>query len=47
MTIDPDMRELLDALGTIIVPRRAGRRTVWRENPHSPYYSPGRYKRVA
>lgn len=47
MTIDPDMRELLDALGTMIVPRRAGRRAVWHENLHSPYYSRNRYKRVA
>ena len=46
MTIDPDMRELLDTLGTMIVPR-SRRRAVWRENLHSPYYSPGRYKRLA
>lgn len=45
MTIDPDMRQLLDAIGTIIVPR--SRRAVWRENLHSPYYSRNRYKRVA
>ena len=42
--IDPDMRELLDALGKAIVPNH---KAVWRENIHVPYYSSGRYKRVA
>ena len=42
--IDADMRELLDALGKAIVPNH---KAVWRENIHVPYYSRGRYKRVA
>ena len=42
--IDPDMRELLDALGKAIVPNH---KAVWRENIHVPYYSRDRYKRVA
>ncbi|MBR1447337.1 MAG: hypothetical protein IJ588_01140 [Prevotella sp.] len=46
MYIDPDMRELLDALSKCIVPR-SRRKAVWHTNWHTPYYSPGRYKRVA
>ena len=42
--IDPDMRELIDALSKCIVPNH---KAVWRTNHHSPYYSQGRYKRVA
>lgn len=42
----PDMRELLDALSKCIVPR-SRRKAVWRTNYHAPYYSSGRYKRVA
>jgi len=38
------MRELLDALGKCIVPNH---KAVWRTNYHTPYYSRGRYKRVA
>lgn len=41
--IDPDMRELIDALSKCIVPNH---KAVWRTNHHSPYYSQGRYKRV-
>jgi hypothetical protein len=44
--MDADMRELMDVLGTIIVPRHK-RKTVSRENLHAPYYSRNRYKRVA
>lgn len=42
--IDPEMRELIDALSKCIVPNH---KAVWRTNHHSPYYSRGRYKRVA
>ena len=42
--IDPEMRELIDALSKCIVPNH---KAVWRTNHHSPYYSQGRYKRVA
>ena len=43
--IDPEMREILDALGTAIVPRskRPARiRTDW----HAPYYSRSRFRRI-
>ena len=43
--IDAEMRELLDALGTAVVPRRK-RKPVFRTNPHAPYYSKGRYRRI-
>ena len=42
--IDTDMRELIDALSKCIVPNH---KAVWRVNSHVPYYSRGRYKRVA
>jgi len=42
--IDPEMRELIDALSKCIVPNH---KAVWRVNSHVPYYSRGRYKRVA
>lgn len=43
--IDADMRELMDVLGTIIVPRHK-RKTVYRDRLHTPYYSRGRYARL-
>lgn len=43
--IDPEMRELLDALGMAI--NKGRRRPVVRQNFHAPYYSPSRWKRVA
>ena len=42
--INPDMQELIDALSKCIVPNH---KAVWRVNSHVPYYSRGRYKRVA
>ena len=42
--IDAEMRELLDVLGTAIVPRKK-RKAVVRTNHHVPYYSKGRYSR--
>ena len=42
--MDADMRELVTLLGACI---RKPSRPVWRENLHTPYYSSGRYKRVA
>ena len=42
--MDADMRELVTLLASCI---RKPSRPVYRENPHIPYYSPGRYKRVA
>lgn len=44
--IDAEMRELLDALSKCIVPRK-NRRDVYRTNYHVPYYTAGRYRRVA
>ena len=44
--MDKEMRELLDVLGKAIVPP-GKRKTVWRTNWHTPYYSANRYKRVA
>lgn len=41
--MDADMRELVGLLGACI---RKPSRPVWRENPHSPYYSRGRYTRL-
>lgn len=43
--IDPEMRELLDAMGTAIVPRNR-RNAVVRTNWHAPYYSRSRYRRI-
>ena len=43
--IDPEMREILDALGTAIVPRTKRPARV-RTNWHAPYYSPRRYRRL-
>jgi len=43
--VDLEMREILDALGTAIVPqsrRKARFRTDWR----APYYSRSRYRRI-
>ena len=40
--MDADMRELVEALGRAIVPRK-NCRSVYRENLHTPYYSRGRY----
>lgn len=42
--IDPEMRELLDALGKTIVPRKR-RPAAVRTNRHVPYYNDARYKR--
>ena len=42
--MDADMRELVTLLGACI--RKTGR-PVWRVNPHAPYYSRSRYRRVA
>ena len=42
---DAEMRELLDALGTAVVPRRK-RKAVVRTNWHTPYYTRGRYRRI-
>lgn len=44
--MDAEMRELVNALGAIIVPRE-NRKSVWRLNRHAPYYSRHRYRRVA
>lgn len=44
--MDNDMRELLDTLKAAIVPL-GKRKAVYRTNWHTPYYSPGRYRRVA
>lgn len=43
--IDPDMRELLDALSQCIVPR-SRRRAAVRTNYHAPYYSSSRYRYI-
>lgn len=43
--IDPEMREILDALGTAIVPRK-NRPARVRTNWHVPYYTRSRYKRI-
>ena len=42
--IDPEMRELLEALGKAIVPRKR-RQAAVRTNRHVPYYTDARYKR--
>lgn len=42
--MDADMRELVTLLASCI---RKPSRPVWRENPHAPYYSRNRYRRVA
>lgn len=44
--IDAEMRSLLDTLNKCIVPAK-DRKAVYRTNYHTPYYSRGRYKRVA
>lgn len=41
--IDPEMRELLDAMSKAIVPRK-NRKAVVRTNWHTPCYSHSRYK---
>ena len=43
--VDPEMREILDALGTAIVPRQKRQPRV-RTDRHAPYYSPSRYRRL-
>ena len=43
--IDPEMREILDALAPAIVPRQK-RPAVVRTNRHEPYYSRSRYRRL-
>ncbi len=43
--IDPEMREILDALGKAIVPRSKRPARV-RTNWHVPYYSSSRYRRI-
>ena len=43
--IDPEMREILDALATAIVPR-TNRPACVRTNRHAPYYSRSRYRRL-
>ena len=43
--IDAEMRELIGALGTIVVPRKK-RKAVVRTNWHTPYYTKGRYRRI-
>ena len=43
--MDADMRQLMNVLGKAIVPR-SERKTVYRENLHSAYYSHNRYKRL-
>ena len=44
--MDKEMRELINALGKVIVPP-GKRKAVYRTNWHTPYYSRERYKRVA
>ena len=44
-TIDPEMRELLNLMARAVVPR-SKRRAVVRENCHSAYYSPNRYRYI-
>lgn len=44
-SIDPEMRELMDALSQCIVPR-SRRRTAVRTNYHAPYYSSSRYRYI-
>lgn len=41
--IDPEMQELIDAIGSAIVPR-SHRRAAVRTNYHAPYYSKSRYR---
>ena len=43
--IDAEMRELLDVMGTAVVPRKK-RKAVVRTNWHTPYYTRGRDRRV-
>lgn len=43
--IDAEMRELLDVMGTAVVPR-SKRKAVVRTNRHVPYYTRGRYRRI-
>ena len=40
-----EMRELLDVLGTVVVPRKK-RKECLVENTHVPYYAKGRYRRI-
>ena len=44
--MDNEIRELIGLLGKTIVPP-GKRKTVWRTNWHTPYYSANRYRRVA
>ena len=44
--IDPDMQELLGVLGAAIVPKNR-RKSVYRTNWRTPYYSHTRYRKVA
>ena len=44
--MDSEMRELLGVLKAAIV-QPGKRKTVWRTNYHTPYYSANRYRRVA
>ena len=43
--VDAEMREILDALGMAIVPRKKRPARV-RTNWHAPYYSRSRFRRV-
>lgn len=40
--IDAEMRELLDTMGKVVVPR-SKRKAVARTNLHTPYYTKGRH----
>ena len=40
--IDEEMRELLDMMDKVVVPR-SKRKAVVRKNLHTPYYTKGRY----